>query len=421
VSPEYKEELTRLAQCGRLRQLQPLDGRRGCHVQCQGRELLNLTSNDYLGIAGNLHLLSRFYEGMDGGNLLEGYGLGAASSRLLAGDTPLAHQLEQELATAYDSSGNSAVLLFNSGYHANIGILPALLGKNDLILSDKLNHASIHDGMQLCRAGHKRFAHRDYEQLERLLATHRHRFERVVIVSESVFSMDGDVADLGRLIQLKNEFDALLYLDEAHGVGLYGDRGLGKAEEQGVVADIDLLVGTFGKALASIGAFVVCGRDIRDFLVNRSRSLIFTTALPPVVLNWNRFVFQEQQVMAEQRRHLASLSLHLRQGLQQQSLPTDGNTNIIPLIIGSDQETVLLAETLQDHGFLIFPVRPPAVPEGTSRFRLSLTADMGWQDLQGLPEILSREISRSSSVPGCRDTGASLPGAAMRQGIGRRR
>ena len=392
MSSKYQEELARLAQSGRLRQLRPLGGRRGCHVQCQGRELLNLTSNDYLGLAGDSVLLRRFYEGMDSATLLEGYGLGAASSRLLAGDTPLAHQLEQDLAVAY---GRSSALLFNSGYHANIGILPALLGKNDLILSDKINHASIHDGMQLCRATHKRFAHRDYEQLERLLITHRQHYERVVIVSESVFSMDGDVADLARLVQLKKEFDALLYLDEAHAVGLYGERGLGKAEEQGVVAEIDLLVGTFGKAFASIGAFVICSQDIHDYLVNHSRSLIFTTALPPVVLNWNRFVFQHQQTMAEQRHHLASLVQQLRQALQQHGLPTAGDTNIIPVIIGSDQETVRLAEKLQDQGFLIFPVRPPAVPEGTARFRLSLTADMNWPDLQGLPEILAQELAAS--------------------------
>ena len=176
MSLGYQEELARLAQSGRLRQLRPLGGRRGCHIQCQGQELLNLTSNDYLGLAGDASLLHRFYEGMDPDTLLASYGLGAASSRLLAGDTPLAHQLEQDLALAYDPSANSAALLFNSGYHANIGILPALLGKNDLILSDKLTHASIHDGMQLCRAAHKRFAHRDYEQLERLLVTHRSRY-----------------------------------------------------------------------------------------------------------------------------------------------------------------------------------------------------------------------------------------------------
>jgi 8-amino-7-oxononanoate synthase len=291
-------------------------------------------------------------------------------------------------------------LLFNSGYHANIGILPALLGKNDLILSDKLNHASIHDGIRLCRAAHKRFTHGDYEQLERLLATHRHHYERVVIVSESVFSMDGDVADLGRLAGLKKEFNTLLYLDEAHAVGLYGEKGLGKAEELGFVADIDLLVGTFGKALASTGAFVVCGQDIYDYLVNHSRSLIFTTAMPPLVLNWNRFVFQQQQAMGEQRRYLTALSRQLRQALRQQGLDSIGDSNIIPLIIGGDQETVALAEKLQHYGFLIFPVRPPAVPEGTARFRLSLTADMSWSDLQSLPEILARELALSRQDAG---------------------
>ena len=395
---DYKEELMHLQQCGRLRQLRPLTGRRGCRVHYQGRELLNLTSNDYLGIAGDPLQLSRFYEGIAvSEHLLDHYGLGAASSRLLTGDTDLSHRLERDLATAYSTSGRSAALLFNSGYHANIGILPALLGKNDLIVSDKLNHASIHDGMQLCRAAHKRFQHCDYDQLERLLADNRHHYERVVIVSESVFSMDGDVADLARLVQLKNEFDALLYLDEAHAVGLYGERGLGKAEEQGVLGDIDLLVGTFGKALASTGAFVICSQDVRDYLVNHSRSLIFTTAAPPVVLNWNCFVFQQQQTMAEQRRHLILLAQQLRQSLRQLNFPISGETNIVPLIIGGDQETVCLAEKLQDHGFLILPVRPPAVPEGTARFRLSLTADMRWQDLQGLPEILARELLSSGN------------------------
>lgn len=393
MSSGYREAISRLQETGRLRQLRPITGRQGCRVRFQGRELLNLTSNDYLGIAGDSRLLRRFYEGMDADNLLTGFGLGASSSRLLTGDTDMAHNLEQELATAYrlHPSMERAALLFNSGYHANIGILPALLGKNDLILSDKLNHASLHDGMQLCRAAHKRFAHRDYDQLEELLTTSRHHYERVVIVSESVFSMDGDVADLGRLVRLKHQFDTLLYLDEAHAVGLYGEKGLGKAEEQEVVADIDLLVGTFGKAFASIGAFVVCNRDIREYLLNRSRSLIFTTALPPVVLHWNRFVLQRQQTMTRQREHLAALTRQMRQSLLENGLPTVGSTNIVPLIIGADQKTVQLAERMWEHGFLIFPVRPPAVPEGTARFRLSLTADMNWQDLRELPEILARE------------------------------
>ena len=404
MSSGYREAISRLQETGRLRQLRPIAGRQGCRVRFQGRELLNLTSNDYLGIAGDSRLLRRFYEGMDTDNLLAGFGLGASSSRLLTGDTDMAHDLEQELATAYRRSAalhpsvERAALLFNSGYHANIGILPALLGKNDLILSDKLNHASLHDGMQLCRAAHKRFAHRDYDQLEEMLTTSRHHYERVVIVSESVFSMDGDVADLGRLVRLKHQFDALLYLDEAHAVGLYGEMGLGKAEEQGVIADIDLLVGTFGKAFASIGAFVICNQDIREYLVNRSRSLIFTTALPPVVLHWNRFVFQRQQTMTKQREHLAAMAQEMRQALREHGLATAGSTNIIPYIIGDDRKTVRLAESMQEHGFLIFPVRPPAVPEGTARFRLSLTADMNWQDLRELPEILAGETAVQPAV-----------------------
>ncbi len=402
MSSSYREEMNKLQESGRLRQLRPLSGRRGCRVQYQGRECLNLSSNDYLGIGGDSHLLLQFYGGMETENLLDRYGLGASSSRLLTGDCQAAHALEGALATAYGGSEPGAALLFNSGYHANIGILPALLGKNDLILSDKLNHASIHDGLQLCRAAHKRFAHGDYDQLEHLLLTHRHHHERVVIVSESVFSMDGDVADLGRLVRLKKKFDTLLYLDEAHAVGLYGQKGLGKAEEQGVMADIDLLVGTFGKAFASMGAFVICHQDIRDYLINRSRPLIFTTALSPVLLNWNRFVFQQQQGMTGQRHHLAALARKMRQAMEDQGLAATGESNIIPHIIGNDQETVHLAERLQERGFLIFPVRPPAVPEGTARFRLSLTADMGWQDLCELPEILANE-----SGPGQAGTGST--------------
>ena len=209
--------------------------------------------------------------------------------------------------------------------------------------------------------------------------------------------MDGDPADLRRLVEMKNSFDCQLYIDEAHAVGLYGQHGLGQAEEQGVIEDIDLLVGTFGKALASIGAFVLCRQDIRDYLINHSRSLIFTTALPPVVISWNHFVFKEQQAMGEERRHLSALASQLRQSLQQQGLATGGETIFIPLIIGGDRQTVELAAKLQEHGFLIFPVRPPAVPEGTARFRLSLTADMAWPDLQGLPDLLVRELAACSA------------------------
>ena len=381
MSIDYKETLEHLHNSGSIRQLRPLAERNGCRVTYRGRSFLNLTSNDYLGLAGNARLLRRFYSSRDDENLFDRFGLGAASSRLLTGDIETAHQLEETLTREY---GRPAALLFNSGYHANIGILPALLDKDDLVLSDKLNHASIHDGMQLCRAQHKRYRHCDYDHLQVILEKSRERYGRVVIVSESVFSMDGDVADLQRLVELKKKYDALLYVDEAHAVGLYGARGLGKAEEQGVINEVDLLMGTFGKAYASIGAFVLCEADIRDYLINHSRSLIFTTALPPVVIHWNLFIFKEVLQMHDQREHLAGIAEKLRRALTENGLVTGGSTNIVPVMIGDNQKAVDLAEKMQDEGYLIFPVRPPTVPVGTARFRISLSADMLWQDLEKL-------------------------------------
>ncbi len=387
MSVNYKEVLEGLQQSGRIRELKPLRGRDGVYVSFKGLRMLNLTSNDYLGLAGNAELHNKFYAAKNTENIFDEYGLGAASSRLLTGDNDVSHNLEKRLMDEYD---RPAALLFNSGYHANIGILPALFGKKDLILSDKLNHASIHDGMRLCRAEHKRFRHCDYDHLESLLEKYRDDYERVVLVSESVFSMDGDVADLPKMVALKKKFDCMLYVDEAHAVGLYGEKGLGKSEEQKVIADVDLLVGTFGKAYASVGAYVVCEQYIYDYLVNHSRSLIFTTALPPVVLNWNHHVFVKTLEMREERQHLENLSQDLKEDIVKHNLTTDGSTNIVPVMIGDNQKAVGLAEDMLKKGYLIFPVRPPAVPEGTARFRLSLTANMQWRDLEQVAALITQ-------------------------------
>jgi len=377
----YSEKLTRLQDGGRLRTLKPLSGRDGCRILFAGRQLLNLTSNDYLGFGGDKKLHERFYSGLDGPEFLDTFGLGATSSRLLTGDSNKAHNLEECLTRAYQKE---SCLLFNSGYHANIGILPALFDKHDLILSDKLNHASIMDGMQLCKAQYKRYRHRDYEHLASLLQLHRKQFKRVVIVSETVFSMDGDVVDIAALVAIKEKHDCMLYLDEAHAVGVYGEQGLGMSEEQGQLSSIDLLVGTFGKAGASIGAFVLCSQEIRSYLINHSRSLIFTTALPPVIHCWNHFIMEEIISLKQRRDHLKEISLQLRSDLLAKGLKTDGTTNIVPVMFGDDLLTVTLAESMQGKGYLVFPVRPPAVPEGTARFRLSLTADMEWDDVKNI-------------------------------------
>ncbi len=386
MSNSYEQSLQKLLAEGRLREFKPLSGRSRCHINYRGRQMLNLTSNDYLGLAGDKRLHEKFYNTMTGGNLLDDFGLGAASSRLLTGDSIRSHLLEQTVRETYKKE---ACLLFNSGYHANIGILPALLGKNDLILSDKLNHASIMDGMRLSLARHKRFRHCDYAHLAELLQKYRKDYQKVIIVSESVFSMDGDVADIAQLARLKSEYDCMLYLDEAHALGLYGVQGLGMAEEQGQLDAVDLLVGTFGKALASVGAFVLCSAVLRDYLINHSRSLIFTTALPPVVLHWDHFIFQEMLNRHSERTALKALSAQLRQNLISHGLRTDGTTNIVPVLLGDDSLAVSLAQAMQERGYLIFPVRPPAVPEGTARFRLSLTADMHWTDIAEVAENIA--------------------------------
>jgi 8-amino-7-oxononanoate synthase len=394
MTDSYEIALEKLQAEGRLRKLKPLSGRNGCHIIFNDRNLLNLTSNDYLGLAGDKFLHKKFYATMSDDNLLNNFGLGSASSRLLTGDSENAHFLETTLRKTYKKE---ACLLFNSGYHANIGILPALLGKKDLILSDKLNHASIMDGMRLSLAQHKRYRHCDYEHLAELLVKYRKKFHRVIIVTESVFSMDGDVADLTQLVNLKNEHDCMLYVDEAHSIGLYGFQGLGMAEEQEQLEEIDFLVGTFGKALASVGAFVLCSSILREYLINHSRSLIFTTALPPVVLNWNHFIFKEMLHYNDRRIGLKEISAKLRQNLIQNNLQTDGSTNIVPVMLGNDNLAVALAEAMQERGYLIFPVRPPAVPEGTARFRLSLTADMAWTDIEGVAAETAELLQRFSA------------------------
>ncbi len=395
VDVRYTDVIEKLKEQGLTRSLDPVSNRDGCRVNYAGEEMLNLGSNDYLGFSSDSNLHEKFYSRLSAPGLVNNFGLGSASSRLLTGDSDLQHELEASLADEYGSDG---ALLFNSGYHANIGILPALCTKNDLILSDKLNHASMHDGLRLSYAAVKRYRHNDMTQLESLLKKHRNDYENCFIASESVFSMDGDVAELEQLVELKKRYDCKLYLDEAHSVGLYGRKGLGKAEEHDILADTDYLVGTFGKAYSSVGAFLICSEVEREFLINKSRSLIFTTALPPVVINWNLMVFRKALLMHDERKHLQTISEQLRTSLKKQNLLTDGSTNIVPVIIGDNQHTTLAAEKMREKGALVLPVRPPTVPEGTSRFRLSLTANMQWDDLKDLAADIKRAIDETTPL-----------------------
>jgi 8-amino-7-oxononanoate synthase len=377
---------------GLLRKVLPVRPADQGRIQVADSRYLNLAGNDYLGLAGNRKLVKEFYSGLAADNCLELYGPGSGASRLMTGNHAGYRQLEEQLAELYAAD---RTLIFNSGYHINIGLLPALAEKGDLILADKLCHASLIDGMRLSRARVIRYPHLDYDRVEELLKKNRDQYTTIFLVTESIFSMDGDCADLGLLVRLKEQYNAVLYVDEAHAVGVRGRNGLGVAEEQGVAEQVNLLVGTFGKAWAGQGAFVACSQTVYDSLVNTARSLIFTTALPPVNILWLNFLLPRIKKMTAEREQLLRLGRRLRILLQEQGLDTSGDSQIVPVMIGNSAKAVAAAEQLRQHGFWIQAVRPPTVPQGTSRLRLSVSAAMSDQQLAPLPQLIANVLQRS--------------------------
>ena len=348
----------------------------GRYILRDGQKMLNMSSNDYLGLATNEALRQAFLAQYQG--VLPPFT--TSSSRLLTGNFPIYTDLEQLIAQRFQ---REAALLFNSGYHANLGILPALTTSKSLILADKLVHASMIDGIRLSQCAFFRYRHNDYEHLNNLLEKNSGKFDRTFIVTESVFSMDGDVVDLNYLVQLKKQFpNTYLYVDEAHAIGVYGKNGLGIAERANVIADIDLLVGTFGKALASMGAYVVCDQILKECLINQMRPLIFSTALPPFNVAWTHFIFERLPQLSKERTHLEQLSAFLRQEVEHRTQIMPSQNCIVPYILGENDATLAKAKDLQEQGYYCLPIRPPTVPKGTSRIRLSLTADMTMDEVK---------------------------------------
>ena len=379
----YSSQLDTLAHNGNLRKLPDMEPQ-GLYLVRDGVSMLNLSSNDYLGLADNVALKSEFLQTLDPQTCR----FSSTSSRLLTGNYSAYTRLEKRLTQLY---GAESALVFNSGYHANSGILPAVTDSRSLILADKLVHASIVDGIGLSKSRCIRYRHNNYEQLERLVAENAEQYERIFIVTESIFSMDGDESDLPRLVALKRRYPQVyLYLDEAHAFGVRGKLGLGCAEEQGVIGDIDFLVGTFGKAAASMGAFVVCSETMKQYLVNTMRPLIFTTALPPVNLEWTLFIVNKICDMQERRVHLAQIGRRVRAVLNPLNGGIVSSSHIIPYVLGESERAVEVALSLQHEGFYLLPVRPPTVPPGTSRLRISLNAECSDTDIDRLITTLQQ-------------------------------
>lgn len=372
-----QQELETLKEKKNFRSLPQLIHDKG-EVVVNGQRMLNLSSNDYLGLADNLSLRNDFLKTLTPQTFLPT----SSSSRLLTGNFTAYQELEQQLAYMF---GTESALVFNSGYHANTGILPAVSDIHTLILADKLVHASLIDGIRLSAAKCIRYRHNDLSQLKRLTDENYNHFDKIIIVTESIFSMDGDEADLSTLVKLKQNYpNVLLYVDEAHAFGVRGEKGLGCAEEQDCINDIDFLVGTFGKAIASAGAYVACRNVIRDYLINKMRTFIFTTALPPVNVQWTSFILERLSGFQEKRQHLLRTSRKLKEALVCKGYACPSVSHIVPMLVGDSKDAILKAEELQRKGFYALPVRPPTVPEGTSRIRFSLTADITEKEIDEL-------------------------------------
>lgn len=367
---DFEKILNSLKENSHFREIREIECKDKKYIKFKGKTLLNLSSNNYLGFADNEDITKDFlgYAGSE-------FSFGSASARLLTGNLPVYTELESLLCELFEKEKS---LLFNSGYHANVGIASSIAGKNDVIFSDKLNHASIIDGMQLSQSKFFRYLHNDVNSLEKLLERERKNFNNAIIITESVFSMDGDIANLKKIVELKEKYNCILVVDEAHAFGVFGKKGLGVCEHLELLSKVDLIVGTFGKAIGSMGAFVVGSKSIIEYLTNRARSFIFSTALPPINIAFSKWIienklpetFEKRQKMLEIGKSLGSES------------------HIIPVIIGSNFDTEQACKRLFDAGYFTLPIRPPTVPEGTSRLRLSLTVDIQEDDLNILRECI---------------------------------
>ncbi|BEH09388.1 MULTISPECIES: 8-amino-7-oxononanoate synthase [Geobacter] len=376
-------ELQQLREQGLYRSLRTVAGSQGSRVVAEGREVVLLCSNNYLGLADHPALKRAAVEAV------ECYGTGSGASRLVSGTMELHAALEERLARF---KGTEAALVFNSGYAANSGIIPALVGRGDAVFSDRLNHASIVDGCLLSRARFVRYPHNDMNALERLLAEHRGA-GRMLIVTDGVFSMDGDLAPLPALVALKRQYGALLMVDDAHGTGVLGESGRGSAEQFGVAADIDLQMGTLGKALGGFGAYVAASAEVVELLVNRARSFIFSTSLPPAVLAAARAALDlvDSPEGEALRRRLARSTALFRDALQGAGFDTMGSeTQIIPAFVGEAEPAMTFTRRLLEEGFYVQGIRPPTVPAGTCRLRCTVMATHDESDLERAVAAMAR-------------------------------
>lgn len=367
----YNKILDKLKRESTFRQIKNIEKKEGKYIFVDNKKMLNLSSNDYLNLSTDKDLILEFIEKYK--NHPE-FLFSSASARLLTGNSSCYFELEKFFSNLYKKEA----LLFNTGYQCNQGVVSSIVSKGDCIFSDKLNHASIVSGLKLTEAKHFRCKHNDAYQLEKVLKEQRNKFKNAIIISESVFSMDGDIADIKKLVELKKRYNCLLMIDEAHAFGVFGNKLRGIAEENNLVDEIDIITLTLGKSLASFGAICLAGKTIIDFLINKASSFIFSTAIPSSNILWSNFLLKEKfDLLIQKKEKLNALFKKVHS-----VYPTVSSSQIIPVIIGDSELTRKKALDLQNQGFYVLPINPPTVPIGTSRLRLSLNSDIEFCEIE---------------------------------------
>lgn len=383
------EEIDNLKASGLYRTLRTIEGAQGPRVKIDGEEAILLCSNNYLGLADHPRLKEAAVRA------IEKYGVGSGASRLVSGTMGLHLGLEERIARF---KGTEAALVFNSGYAANVSIIPALVGRGDIVFSDKLNHASIMDGCVLSRAEFKRYPHKDMAELERLLAAASQQsavgsdVSRKLIVTDSVFSMDGDIAPLPEIIELAQRYGAMVMVDDAHATGVLGNTGKGGLEHFNLKCEENIIqMGTLGKALGTFGAYIAGSRELIDYLINKARGFIFSTSLPPSVLASTMAAIDLVEDEPYLRQALWEKTWYLKKGFDSMGYDTMGSeTPIIPVFVGDAGKTMEFSRRLMDEGIFVSGIRPPTVPEGRSRLRTTVMATHTNNDLDRAIEAFSK-------------------------------
>ncbi len=370
----YINKLNELKESSSYRSIKNIEKRISKYIIVDDKKMLNLSSNDYLNVSTDKDLIFEFIDKYKNN---DEFLFSSASARLLTGSSKSYIDLENIFSELFNKE---AALIFNTGYQCNQGVVSSLFSKGDCIFSDKLNHASIVSGLKLSQAEHFRYKHNDYDNLEKLLKEKRALYKNAIIISESVFSMDGDIADIKKLVELKKKYNCLLMIDEAHAFGVFGQNLQGVSSELNLLNEIDIITITLGKSIASMGAICLSNRTIIDYLINKASSFIFSTVIPPINILWTKYLLQEKfDYLKNQKEKLSSLFKKVHN-----LYPSVSSSQIIPVVIKDAKKTKELAAYLQNKGYYVLPINPPTVPVGTSRLRISLTSNIEYNEIEKL-------------------------------------